>query len=346
MVDPGGPRHIEHASCRPCSRFPGQRRAGRDGLFRARPCSPRRMGQAFDHPIDTRLAEVDRWRLRQDEGEQGALAREGDREPAGARTRRTVRRVNAARTGRRPRPREVRRLSLRAARPFAVLFLFFISALLCTPDARADEPEDPEDRGEPDTPVPKPPAPDEKPQHDYTTERLEPAGFPIIGGDSDIGFQFGGVGTLSYFKDGVKPYRWSMNLVLSSSVKSGPTGAEIAQQNYLWLMDVPEFLGEGSASTRRSPTAHTVNYGYFGFGNASSGTTPPDSPEPRPLPRVDRAVRAGAAARAHSHPRAALRRGHGAVPATSRRSRTRAASSRRTWRRRRPASRPSTARRR
>jgi hypothetical protein len=131
--------------------------------------------------------------------------------------------------------------------------------------------------------APTKPAPkhhDDVVQHDYWTDRLEPAGFPIIGGDSDIGFQFGAVGTLSYFKDGVKPYEWSMNLVLSWSVKGGPTGAEVAQQNYLWMMDVPEFLSPRFRIYPEVSYTHTVNYGYFGFGNASSGTTPADNPNP------------------------------------------------------------------
>jgi hypothetical protein len=178
-------------------------------------------------------------------------------------------------------PHEKRRMSWRAASHFGALVLFFLLASLFAPDARAGEPEDPDESAEPGTPAPRPPSPqDDKPQHDYTTERLEPAGFPVLAGNTDIGFQFGGVGTLSYFKDGVKPYRWSMNLVLSWSVKGGPAGAEIAQQNYLWMMDVPEFLGPAVRVFPELAYSHTVNYGYFGFGNASSGTTPSHNPNP------------------------------------------------------------------
>ncbi|MEO8874395.1 MAG: BamA/TamA family outer membrane protein [Polyangiaceae bacterium] len=110
---------------------------------------------------------------------------------------------------------------------------------------------------------------------DYDTDRYEPAAFPLIGGDSDIGFEFGAVGTLTHFGSGVRPYLWNMDLVLSASVKSGPTGAaDIAQQEYLWNFDVPEAFG---TKFRLNPTVmyeRTVNQAYFGIGNA----TTPDRP--------------------------------------------------------------------
>ena len=109
---------------------------------------------------------------------------------------------------------------------------------------------------------------------DYDTERYEPAAFPLIGGDSDIGLQFGAVGTLTRFGSGVQPYLWNMDLALSASIKAGPTGADIAQQLYLWNFDVPEAFGSG---VRLNPTVwyqRTINQPYFGIGNAST----PDRP--------------------------------------------------------------------
>ncbi len=112
-------------------------------------------------------------------------------------------------------------------------------------------------------------------EDDYVTRRYEPAGFPLIGGDSDIGFEFGAVGTLSYFGDGVKPYLWNMDLLLSLSVKRGPSGPEIAQQNYLWQVDIPGLMGGRLRLNPEVSYNHTINYGYFGLGNASSGAPPP-----------------------------------------------------------------------
>jgi hypothetical protein len=125
---------------------------------------------------------------------------------------------------------------------------------------------------------PRPPRTRSSDQGDYWTERFEPAGFPLIGGDSDIGFEFGAVGTLSYFSGGVRPYRWNMDLLLSASLKQGPSGLEIAQQNYLWQLDSPGLFG---GKVRLNPEVsynHTVNYGYFGLGNASRGDIPAGTP--------------------------------------------------------------------
>ena len=74
---------------------------------------------------------------------------------------------------------------------------------------------------------------------DYNRERYEPAGFPLLGGDSDIGFEFGVVGTLSKFGKGSVPYEWNMDLVLALSIKNGPNGEELTQQSYQWNVDVP-----------------------------------------------------------------------------------------------------------
>ena len=127
----------------------------------------------------------------------------------------------------------------------------------------------------------KPPRSTASDQGDYWTQRFEPAGFPLIGGDSDVGFEFGAVGTLSYYSGGVKPYRWNMDLLLSASLKEGPGGSvEIAQQNYLWQIDMPGLFGGAMRLNPEVSYNHTINYGYFGLGNASSGETPSSSANP------------------------------------------------------------------
>ncbi len=109
---------------------------------------------------------------------------------------------------------------------------------------------------------------------DYNRERYEPAGFPLLGGDSDIGFEFGVVGTLSKFGKGSVPYEWNMDLVLALSIKNGPSGEELTQQSYQWNVDVPN-LDHGRV--RLNPQLlyyRTVNQLYFGIGNASSAKVP------------------------------------------------------------------------
>jgi hypothetical protein len=114
---------------------------------------------------------------------------------------------------------------------------------------------------------------------DYVTPRYEPAGLPLIGGNSDIGFQFGAAFTLSRFDNGSKPYAWNMDLVLDTSIKGGTgSGIGFAQQNYIWNWDIPDLLG---GSLRLNPYIYyqrTVDQGYFGLGNASSAVAPPNTP--------------------------------------------------------------------
>ncbi|HEY8091067.1 MAG TPA: BamA/TamA family outer membrane protein [Polyangiaceae bacterium] len=137
--------------------------------------------------------------------------------------------------------------------------------------ARADDRKEPPVRAfETEMPPVKP----SDQEADYSTRRYEPAGFPLLGGDSDIGFEFGAVATLTRFGQGVRPYLWNMDLVLAASVKSGPAGADIAQTNLVWNWDVPALM-EGRLRLNPSVSyQRTINQGYFGLGNASIGARP------------------------------------------------------------------------
>jgi hypothetical protein len=123
--------------------------------------------------------------------------------------------------------------------------------------------------------APQPTKPSVRAQVDYFTRRYEPAGFPLIGGSSDIGFQFGVAGTLSYFANGVKPYAWNQDVLLSMSIRSGPKGLEVAQQSYQWNVDYPRVFGTKIRLNPQVAFTRTINQGYFGLGNASSGAPPP-----------------------------------------------------------------------
>ncbi|MGD0678393.1 MAG: BamA/TamA family outer membrane protein, partial [Polyangiaceae bacterium] len=119
------------------------------------------------------------------------------------------------------------------------------------------------------------PAHADNPGFDYFKRRYEPAGFPLIGGNSDIGFELGAVGTLSYFADGVKPYAWNQDLLASWSFKGGPTGGiELAQQSYQWNIDWLDVLGQSIRLVPQAAYTRTINVGYFGLGDASSDTVP------------------------------------------------------------------------
>ncbi len=109
---------------------------------------------------------------------------------------------------------------------------------------------------------------------DFVTRRFEPAAFPIIGGNSDIGFELGAAATLSLFGDGVVPYRWNMDLLATASFASVPGGVEVAQQAYLWDIDIPDLVGGRLRLNPYAEFRRTVNQGYFGLGNASSAARP------------------------------------------------------------------------
>ncbi|HYQ04456.1 MAG TPA: BamA/TamA family outer membrane protein [Polyangiaceae bacterium] len=138
--------------------------------------------------------------------------------------------------------------------------------------------------------TPRPPTPEPMIKDDYQTRRLEAAGFPLIAGNSDIGLEFGAVGTLTRFADGVIPYRWNADLVVALALKSGPNGTEITQQSYQWNIDVPSLANGRVRVNPQIQYCRTINQLYFGLGNASSGDAPPNAP-PRYFQFDDRQAR-------------------------------------------------------
>jgi hypothetical protein len=101
-------------------------------------------------------------------------------------------------------------------------------------------------------------------------ERHEAAGFPIIGGNTDIGILFGFAGTLTRFHDTLNPYLWNIDLVLSSSVKNDANGTRLIQHNYVLRLDSPFLFDRKLRLDTRGSFQRTVNAGYYGIGNASN----------------------------------------------------------------------------
>jgi len=105
--------------------------------------------------------------------------------------------------------------------------------------------------------------------------RYELAGFPIVGGNSDIGFQFGGAVTWTRFYDRAEPYLWNIDLLLSASVKSDAEGVRVVQQSHVLRLDAPDlFDGYGRLDARGS-FQRTINAGYYGIGNATTANPGP-----------------------------------------------------------------------
>lgn len=129
-------------------------------------------------------------------------------------------------------------------------------------------------------------------EFDYDRSRYEPAGIPLIGGDSDIGVEVGAVGTLSKLGRGVRPYQWNADLVTSVSTKSGPSGRlELTQQSYFLDIDIPGISGGALRLNPAVSYISTINQGYFGLGNASSAQRPAGAANPeRYFEYIDRSA--------------------------------------------------------
>ncbi|HXN31797.1 MAG TPA: BamA/TamA family outer membrane protein [Polyangiaceae bacterium] len=100
--------------------------------------------------------------------------------------------------------------------------------------------------------------------------RYEFAGFPIVGGSTDIGVQFGGVATLTRFFDGALPYLWNIDLLLSASLKDDQSGFHLVQQSHVLRLDAPELFGGRARLDARATYLRTINAGYYGLGNATT----------------------------------------------------------------------------
>jgi hypothetical protein len=124
------------------------------------------------------------------------------------------------------------------------------------------------------------------------TEHNELAGAPILGGNTDIGFQLGVAATFTRVSPHYAPYRWKIDGLLSASLKDGPRGLEAAQQAHDIRIDVPRALG---GKVRIMPAVffeRTVNAGYFGVGNAAPALPNPDGTFGSRYQYIHREVRA------------------------------------------------------
>jgi hypothetical protein len=100
--------------------------------------------------------------------------------------------------------------------------------------------------------------------------RYELAGFPIVGGNSDIGLQFGGAATWTRFYDSARPYLWNIDLLLSASIKDDTAGFRLVQQSHVLRLDYPELFGGKGRLDARGSFQRTINQGYYGIGNAAA----------------------------------------------------------------------------
>lgn len=110
-----------------------------------------------------------------------------------------------------------------------------------------------------------PPSADENGEH-----KTEWAALPVLGGGSDIGVLVGATAVITGVGGEAKPYRWQLDVIGSTSIKSGPRGAELVQQGWGGRLDVPRIFGTRNRFTFGAFYSRTVNELYFGQGNQAA----------------------------------------------------------------------------
>lgn len=150
----------------------------------------------------------------------------------------------------------------------AVLLVLPKLALAEEADASTDDAEPAETEGS-----------ENEDEEEENPNRFELAPFPALGGNTDIGFSFGVDGRLSRLEEGYSPYRYSIHLNASLSVKRHPDGgAELPKHDYALDVDFPGLLNGLLRVAARGGFGRIVNAGWYGL----SGLSDPD-----PLSRLD-----------------------------------------------------------
>ncbi len=130
--------------------------------------------------------------------------------------------------------------------------------------------------------------------------RFEWAGFPIIGGNSDIGVMGGVAATFTRFREGVFPYFWNLDVVLSASGKDDP-GLTFIQQADVLRLDAPDLANHHLRLDTRGSFTRTINEGYYGVGNASdAGPRPGQADSVRLNQYIQEEARVRTIARVHT----------------------------------------------
>jgi hypothetical protein len=100
---------------------------------------------------------------------------------------------------------------------------------------------------------------------------------PDVGGNSDIGVEFGAAGSYVRFHEGYYPYVFRIDAVASMSVKDDLRGFRPVQQYHTIRVDAPQFLSPRLRLDARVDFLRAVDATWFGVGNASVIV-------PRPVP--------------------------------------------------------------
>ncbi len=102
---------------------------------------------------------------------------------------------------------------------------------------------------------------------------------PALGGNTDIGLQFGAAVSIAHFRPGFKPYRWRMDAVAAMSVKDDVRGLRAVQQYHGVRFDVPQAIWPLLRADMRLNFLRAIDYEWYGIGNRTGLDNRPPPPD-------------------------------------------------------------------
>jgi hypothetical protein len=92
---------------------------------------------------------------------------------------------------------------------------------------------------------------------------------PLAGGDTDIGFGAGALGSMARLDPTVKPYVWRLEGTVFLTAKRGDSGFSLPYQDGFLLLTIANLLGGRGRLELRPSYTRENNLRYHGLGNAS-----------------------------------------------------------------------------
>jgi hypothetical protein len=92
---------------------------------------------------------------------------------------------------------------------------------------------------------------------------------PLAGGDTDIGFGAGALGSVARLEPGIRPFVWRLEGMMFATLKSAGSGLASPYQDAFLLLTVANVLGGRARLELRPSYTRENNQRYHGLGNAS-----------------------------------------------------------------------------
>jgi hypothetical protein len=114
-----------------------------------------------------------------------------------------------------------------------------------------------------------------EPPRATTSRQLEYAVVPLAGGDTDIGFGVGALGSVARLDPAVRPFAWRLEGTAFVTARRGEDGLSSPYHDAFLQLTVPGLLGGRARLELRPSFTRETNLRYHGLGNASRA--PPDA---------------------------------------------------------------------